>query len=119
MVKHSEEQLDAVLRALADPTRRALLRRLSREELNVGDLAQPFRMSLAAVSKHLKVLADANMVEKTKEGRNYRCRANLEPLAQVSELLEELGSFWRTRLDNLDALLGTPAKNSIQSKRKK
>jgi DNA-binding transcriptional ArsR family regulator len=115
MVKHSEAQLDLVLHALADPTRRALLRRLAREELSVSELAEPFSMSLAAVSKHLKVLESARIVDKTKQGRVYRCRANLEPLAQVSALLEDLGAFWQAQLNSLNSLL-SPADQSTKIK---
>lgn len=105
MVKHSEEKLDSILRALSDSTRRGMLARLAKQELSVTELAEPYDMSLAAVSKHLKVLEAAEFVEKTKEGRNFRCRAKLEPLAEVTQLLENLGSFWRDRLEALNQFL--------------
>ena len=102
MVKHSSEQLDNIFKALSDSTRRAMLIRLSKEELSVTELAAPYKMSLAAVSKHLKVLEAAQFVEKEKQGRNFRCRANLAPLNEITELLESLGAFWRTQLNSLD-----------------
>ncbi len=102
MVKHKEEQLNLVLKALSDPTRRAILSKLARGERGVSELALPFQMSLAAISKHLKVLEAAQFVQKTKHGRNFTCRANLKPLSAVKDLLEELGSFWRMQLDALD-----------------
>jgi DNA-binding transcriptional ArsR family regulator len=105
MVKHSPERLDKIFGALSDETRRGMLLRLAQKELNVSELAEPYHMSLAAVSKHLKVLEAADFVERTKDGRNYRCRANLTPLKEISALLEELGSFWRGRLDDLDKFL--------------
>lgn len=105
MVKHSEERLDRILGALSDRTRRSMLAQLSRKEMSVTELAAPYKMSLAAVSKHLKVLENANFVEKSKEGRTYHCRANLTPLEDVSHLLEELGSFWRGRLQDLERYL--------------
>ncbi|MBX7138856.1 MAG: metalloregulator ArsR/SmtB family transcription factor [Oligoflexia bacterium] len=105
MVKRSSDSIDAIFHALSDSTRRAILSRLAKSEQTVSELARPFDMSLAAVSKHLKVLEEADFVQKTKDGRTYRCRANLAPLSEVSGLLEELGSFWRGRLDMLDTFL--------------
>lgn len=105
MVKHSAQRLDSVFKALSDSTRRAMLLRLAQGELSVSELAAPFDMSLAAVSKHLKVLEAAEFVEKTRYGRIFRCRARLEPLSGVTELLDDLGAFWRTRLDALETLL--------------
>jgi DNA-binding transcriptional ArsR family regulator len=107
MVKHSEERLDAIFHALSDGTRRAMLSRLAKGEISVTELAAPFDMSLAAVSKHLKVLESARFVEKTKDGRNFRCRANLSPFNDVTRLLEELGEYWRKQLDALDDFLKT------------
>lgn len=105
MVEYEADTLSRSLKALADPTRREILSRLSGTELTVGVLAEPFNMSLAAVSKHLKVLEQAQLVEKVRDGTSYRCRANLAPLAEVTELLERLGSFWRGRLDQLEEIL--------------
>lgn len=102
MVKYSNEKLDLIFHALSDTTRRAMLRRLARRELSVSELAQPYQMSLAAVSKHLKVLQEADFVSKTKDGRSYKCRANLLPLEGVTGLLEELGAHWRQQLDSLE-----------------
>jgi DNA-binding transcriptional ArsR family regulator len=109
MVKYSSSRLDHVLKALADPTRRGMLSRLAQKELTVGELAEPYEMSLAAISKHLKVLELADFIRRTKDGRTFRCTANLEPLREVSVLLEELGQFWRGRLDALDKFLTTNA----------
>lgn len=105
MVKHSSEQLNLIFKALSDPTRRLMLEQLSRQELSVTELAAPFKMSLAAISKHLKVLEAAEFVEKTKEGRNFRCRANLSPLNEVTNLLEKLGLYWREQLNALEEFL--------------
>lgn len=120
MVKH-EEQLDLIFKALGDQTRRKMLRRLTLGEASVSELAEPFDMSLAAVSKHLKVLESARMVEKTKDGRNYFCRANLKPLSEVVTVLEGLGSFWRDRLESLDRFLTSelPEENKNAISRKK
>ena len=82
-----------------------MLAQLVRRELSVTELAAPFDMSLAAVSKHLKVLEAAEFVEKTKDGRNFRCRANLRPFEDITGLLEELGAFWRHQLESLEGFL--------------
>jgi DNA-binding transcriptional ArsR family regulator len=113
MVNDSDATLDLVFHALSDSTRRSMLAQLVRKERSVSELAKPYRMSLAGVSKHLKVLEEARVVEKIREGRTFRCRANLKPLDEVSELLEELGMFWRAQLDSLEAFLQN---NDVQSK---
>ena len=105
MVKYNPDRLDAVFKALSDSTRRGMLSRLARKELTVTELGEPYDMSLAAVSKHLKVLESARFIERTKEGRSYRLKANLAPLDEVAALLEELGVFWRNRLDSLAQFL--------------
>ncbi len=115
MVKYSNERLDVIFKALSDSTRRGMLARLTQSDLTVSELAEPYDMSLAAVSKHLKVLQAADFVEKTKEGRIFRCRANLEPLSGITELLESLGEFWRSQLDSLDNFIT----NEKQNKEKK
>ena len=115
MVKYSTERLDTIFKALSDSTRRAMLAQLAQGEMGVTELARPHKMSLAAVSKHLKVLESAEFVEKSKEGRNYRCRANLEPLAAVTSVLEELGAFWRGQLDSLEAFISKS--NNIKEKK--
>jgi DNA-binding transcriptional ArsR family regulator len=105
MVNNQDRELDFVLYALSDSTRRSMLSQLARKECSVSELASPHDMSLAAISKHLKILAKAKFVEKTKEGRTFRCRANLKPLDPVVGLLEDLGHFWRGQLDALDQFL--------------
>jgi len=108
MVKHSDEHLDAVFHALSDQTRRAILRQLTEREQSVSELAEPFRMSLAAVSKHIMVLENAGLVSKSKEGRMYRCQARLEPLKNANDVLSELADFWQGRLDALDRMFTRP-----------
>lgn len=102
MVNNYEDKLDLIFHALSDPTRRAMLSQLSKKECTVTELVGKHKMTLAGVSKHLKVLEKARFVEKTKNGRSFCCRANLQPLNQVYELLEDLGSFWRKQLDSLE-----------------
>lgn len=105
MVANSENDLDLAFHALSDRTRRSMLNRLVRGECSVSELAEPFDLTLAGVSKHLKVLEQARLVEKVKEGRTIRCKANLRSLEPVTALLEELGEFWRGQLDSLERFL--------------
>lgn len=111
MVNYVSATLDQSLYALSDPTRRAILARISKAETTVTELAQPFDMSLAAVSKHLQVLERAKLVTKVKVGRTITCKANLTPLVEVSELLEELGRYWNMQLDSLEDYLTTHLTN--------
>ena len=105
MVDKHSERLDAVFHALADPTRRAMLQRLAEGAHNVGDLAAPFAMSLAAASKHIKVLERAGLVQRDVLGRTHRCRLDAHPLHGGMEWIRHYERFWNTRLDALDALL--------------
>lgn len=82
-----------------------MLRRLSGGERSVGELAEPFRMSLAAASKHVKVLERAGLVRRTVEGRTHRCRLEADRLAQAQRWLAYYQRFWTERLDALDAML--------------
>jgi DNA-binding transcriptional ArsR family regulator len=99
------ESLDAVFHALSSEPRRALLGELAGGERTVGDLASPFEISLAAVSKHLKVLEGAGLVERHVKGRTTVCRLRAEPLAEVRDWVNVYEQFWTTRLDRLQALL--------------
>ena len=106
MVKFQETQLDRTFSALADPTRRALLARLEREDgLSVSELAKPFPVSLPAIMKHLDVLSDAGLVTRTKAGRTVSCRLNAEPMEEAMGWLARYQRFWTERLDALEALL--------------
>ncbi|WP_064749008.1 metalloregulator ArsR/SmtB family transcription factor [Lysobacter firmicutimachus] len=105
MVDYRSEQLDAVFHALADPTRRAMLRRLADGERSVGELAEPFRMTLAAASKHIKSLERAGLIERTVRGRIHVCRLQPAPLHGGYEWLRHYERFWSQRLDLLEALL--------------
>lgn len=105
MVDYSSERLDAVFQALADPTRRAMLHSLAQRERSVGELAQPFRMTLAAASKHIKALERAGLVQRSVQGRTHVCRLDPAPLHGGFEWLRHYEQFWNQRLDMLDALL--------------
>ncbi len=97
--------LDQVYGALADPTRRAILGILADGEANVGSLADRFPISLNGVSKHVKVLERAGLVERTVQGREHRLRLNAEPLREASAWLEHYRTFWGSRLSALEAYL--------------
>ena len=97
-----DDQLSATFSALADPTRRAILARLATGQVSVGDLAIPFDISLPAVSRHLKVLERAGLIERKTEAQWRRCQLTPEPLAQVSDWIETYRAFWEVRLDALE-----------------
>jgi DNA-binding transcriptional ArsR family regulator len=101
MVKYQPESLDAIFFALADPTRRAIVERLARREHTVSELAEPFAISLPAVSKHLRVLEHAGLLVQEKDGRIRRCHLDPTPLAEVGSWVEQYQQFWETRLDVL------------------
>jgi DNA-binding transcriptional ArsR family regulator len=97
--------LDQTLMALADPTRRAILGRLSEGAARVTELAQPFAISLNAVSKHIRVLERAGLVQRRREGRDHYLSINPKPLDEASAWIEAQRARWTARLDALDALL--------------
>lgn len=99
------DQLSATFAALADPTRRAILSRLTTGEATVSDLASPFDMSLPAVSKHLKVLEHAGLIERGRNAQWRPCRLSAEPLQEVDDWLAEYRQFWEERFERLDDYL--------------
>jgi DNA-binding transcriptional ArsR family regulator len=111
MVELPPAALDAVFHALADPTRRAMLRRLSDARpdapLSVGELAAPHAMSLAAASKHIKALERAGLVRRQVQGRTHLCRLETRPLEGADDWLAFYRRFWTEQFDRLDALFET------------
>ena len=105
MVQRSRKSLDGVFAALSDPTRRAMLRRLSARERTIGELAEPFRMSFAAASKHVRVLERAGLLRRRVEGRSHICRIAPAPLAAAGEWLRYYEKFWHGQLHALEAVL--------------
>ena len=97
--------LDRTFRALADPTRRAILRRLMRGEARVTELARPFEISLNAVSKHIRMLERAGLVERRRAGREHVLLYRPEPLDAMASWLEDERGFWRSRLEAIADLL--------------
>jgi DNA-binding transcriptional ArsR family regulator len=105
MVELQESRLNAVFHALGDGTRRRMLRRLAQGERTVGELAEPFQMSLAAASKHVKALEAAGLIRREIRGRVHLCRLEAGPLSTASEWLNFYERFWNNRLDRLEELL--------------
>ena len=108
------DQLSTTFAALADPTRRAILARLTSGEASVTELAEPFEMSLPAVSKHLKVLERAGLIARGREAQWRPCRLKAGPLKDADDWLERYRRFWEESFDRLDEYLG-----EIQKQEKK
>ena len=102
---NQQERLDAVFGALADPTRRAILRRLKEGDAPVGVLAEPFDISLPAISRHLKVLERAGLIVRGREAQWRPCRLDAEPLKEVAIWAGEFREFWESSFEKLDDLL--------------
>jgi DNA-binding transcriptional ArsR family regulator len=105
MVELKEAKLNAVFHALGDITRRRMLHLLAEGEHTVGQLAEPFHMSLAAASKHIKALESAGLIRREVQGRTHLCHLNAGPLAAADEWLSHYEQFWHARLDRLEELL--------------
>jgi len=101
----TSDQLSATFAALSDPTRRAILSRLAGGEATVTEIARPFHMSMPAVTKHLKVLQRAGLIEQGRQAQWRPCRLKAEPLREAADWVEQYRQFWEARLDRLDAYL--------------
>ncbi len=115
----SPDRLSTTLSALADPTRRGILARLASGEASVTELAEPFDISLPAVSRHLKVLADAGLIEQGREAQWRPCKLTAEPLKDVADWVERYRRFWEESFDRLDAYLKKLQKKERKHGRKK
>jgi DNA-binding transcriptional ArsR family regulator len=117
------ERLDATFAALADPTRRAILARLANGEASVGELADPFDMTRAAISKHLKVLEHAGLISTGRDAQRRPRVLEAKPLAAATQWLEQYRAFWQGSYERLDAVLdemkATAAAKPANRKRKK
>jgi DNA-binding transcriptional ArsR family regulator len=113
------DQLSATFAALADPTRRAILARLLTSECSVSELAEPFDMSMPAVSKHLRVLERAGLVARRKEAQWRHCRLQAAPLKEVATWTERYRHVWEQRLDRLDQYLQQMTSTPKASKKEK
>lgn len=115
----STDQLSATFSALADPTRRAILARLASGEASVTELAEPFEMSLPAVTKHLKVLQHAGLIARGREAQWRPCRLKAAPLKEVATWVERYRQFWEQSFDRLDDYLRELQLKEKQGERKK
>lgn len=120
----TDPSLDETLLALSDPTRRAILQRLSAGETRVTELAEPFHMSLPAVSKHIRMLERARLVRRRRAGREHFLTFNPRPFEAAAKWMETQRAVWTARLDALDRLLqdkppgpGRPKSRSVRGKR--
>lgn len=111
MVKqHDVEALTATLHAISDPTRRAIVDRLARGPARITDVAQPFATSLAAISKHVKVLEKAGLVKRTRQGREHTLELEAAPLREVASWAAQYEQYWTERLDRLEAFFANRTK---------
>ena len=101
----NHDSLSTTFAALADPTRRAILERLAEGDATVGELAEPFAMTLPAISKHLSVLERAGLIAKDRDGQRRNCRITATPLQSATSWLEEYRRHWEANLESLDAYL--------------
>jgi DNA-binding transcriptional ArsR family regulator len=113
MVNHQSGALDAVFAALSDPIRRSILERLAEGEASVGDLAAPFQVTAPAISRHLRVLERAGLLDRRKKGRVHRCRLRPRPMTEAVEWIEQCRKYWEQQFNALERYLAetTPKEN--------
>lgn len=116
MVEYRSPSLDRVYAALADPTRRAILSRLTEQEARVTELAEPFPVSLNAVSKHVRVLEDAGLIRREIRGRDHYLSLDATPLQEAAAWIETYRQFWTNRLDRLESFLQQKQKKDRRRK---
>jgi DNA-binding transcriptional ArsR family regulator len=120
MVKYNSHTLDRTFAALSDPTRRAILAQLAQGDASVSELAAPFAMSLPAISKHLRVLEQAGLVERTRDGRVHHLRLVAHPLHEAAAWIAHYQQFWEQQLaalaDYLQDVHSTPARSTQDQK---
>ncbi|HMD07280.1 MAG TPA: metalloregulator ArsR/SmtB family transcription factor [Candidatus Acidoferrum sp.] len=107
MVNYSSAPLNTTFGALSDPTRRAILARLAQGEAMVTELAEPFRVSLPAISKHVRILESAGLLEREVDGRVHRCRLAAQPMKNAAAWIEQYRAFWELQFDALAKYLET------------
>jgi DNA-binding transcriptional ArsR family regulator len=118
-VQIAEDRLDRTFMALADPTRRAILARLALGEATVAELAEPFKISQPAISKHLKILQRAQLISVEKDAQRRPRRLEVQPLAEVNEWLERYREAWEASFERLDGLLEELQRTAPRHKPKK
>ena len=118
-MRSSTDKLSSTFAALADPTRRAILARLSTGEASVQDLAKPFKMTLPAVSKHLKVLEKAKLIRRSRSAQWRPCYLEAAPLKEAADWVDQYRKFWEESYDRLDAYLQTLQAEASKPKKEK
>jgi len=114
MVEYSQEQLNSVFSAVADPTRRAILRALAKKPATITQIAKPFPVSLNAISKHVMVLEGAGLIRREIQGREHLCRLEPRPLRDATAWLDHYRQFWDVRLDALESYVARKVKGAIR-----
>jgi DNA-binding transcriptional ArsR family regulator len=114
MVEYSQEQLNSVFSAVADPTRRAILRALAKKPATITHIAKPFPVSLNAISKHVMVLEGAGLIRREIQGREHLCRLEPRPLRDATAWLDHYRQFWDVRLDALESYVARKVKGAIR-----
>jgi DNA-binding transcriptional ArsR family regulator len=114
--QRSPDRLDATFAALADPTRRAILARLTVGEASVTELAEPFAMSQPAISKHLKVLERAGLISRSRDAQRRPCQLKAERLADANDWLENYRQFWERSFERLDTVLDQLKLDELKNK---
>jgi DNA-binding transcriptional ArsR family regulator len=112
MVKCSADRLDTVFRAMADPTRRRILAEIARASWTVAEISRPFRISPPAISRHLRLLEDAGLVRRIRDGKFHRFELQPQAIIQAGEMLQRLALEWVDRIDRLEAFLEKEAKSA-------
>ena len=107
---NNEETINRVFHALSDPTRRKILAQIASSDATVGELAEPFSISGPAISKHLKTLEGANLINRIKKGKVHRFQLNTQPLQSAQATINQLTAFWLQRLANLEDFLNSKQK---------
>lgn len=107
-ISQDSAQLDLIFSALSDSTRRAMLLKLADKEQSIADLSAPFNISKSAVTKHVKVLEKAGLLQRTIEGRVHNCRLAVDPLHTASDWMAFYQKFWNNKLDSLDSYFNSP-----------
>lgn len=102
MVNYSQHQLDLAFGALAHPIRRGILARLATGEATIAELAKPFRVSAPAITKHMRILEDAGLLSRRKQGREHHCRLETKRMQEVERWIEHHRTLWNDRLDALE-----------------
>ena len=119
MVNLGSSELDLLFYALSDPTRRRILSMMGERTQTISELAHPFKMSLAAVSKHIKILERARLLTRRRLGRMHECTLNASALKSAEDCIEYYTQFWRERLDVFARDLETPTRSVTKTARKK